>query len=153
MQIFLDDAINHIEDKIEELLNKEKIKGGLLEEAKEISIDYKVKNKPKPPSVFITFGEATNTQSHSSLREYWTIPIHLIAVSKNSDINLGRRQATRLTSRARSILLKDRSLGLGFVMDVQSNTFNKEAVEYETSTGLFFASEVVINVMFWISEN
>lgn len=152
MKVSLDEAINLIEDKVEELLNLEKVEGGLLQEVTEISIDYKVKNKPKPPAVFITFGEAINTQSHS-IREYWTLPVHIIAVTKNNDIKEGRRQATQLTARARSILLKCRNLGLEFVMDIQSRSYSKEATEYETTTGLYYASEVTINVLFWILED
>ena len=152
MKVSLDEAIYLIEDRIEELLNLEKVEGGLLQEVNAISVDYKVKNKPKPPAVFITFGEAINTQSHG-IREYWTLPVHIIAVTKSNDIREGRRHAVQLTARARSILLKCRNLGLKFVMDIQSNTFSREATEYETDTGLYYASEVTVNVLFWILES
>ncbi len=146
----LDIAIEEILDSIEDSLKSAAKKNGSLEEVKEIVRGDRHKTKPKVPAVWI-FSETATCEHLSSIVENWTLPVILSAIVKEDRPEAGYRKATRLAAKARSEILKERTLGLRkFVQDSQSARF--EASAPWLREGSLFAANAVLNVIFRVKE-
>jgi hypothetical protein len=168
-QVFLDDAFNQVLDQIihtleterqEEVMDKftkEKRPGiitpsfGLELPLKEIVRGDRSRPEPKPPCIWVFANPATPANSSTSLQEQWQMNFNLTGVFHTNDEEEGYRQATKLSSLARTALLQDRTLGKPeLIRDVKSGEFVPAASW--TRKGNVFASSAVIEVTFLTFE-
>jgi hypothetical protein len=142
----LDEAINDILDSIVKTLKESENLTGV----NDIVRGDRHKTKPEVPAIWV-FAD-TATQSHAtSLVERWVMPVILCAIIKDDDAESGYKNATQLAAKARSEVLKDRTLGLReFVQDTQSLRFEPSAPWL--NQGNLYCSNAVLNVFFNIRE-
>lgn len=145
------DAIDEIIDSIYNTLKDEIGEGKLLEGINELVIGDRHKTKPAVPAIWIFAETASIAHPPMALGEKWTLPIILSAIIKEDDAELGYREATKYAAKARSVILKNRTLGLrDFVQDTQSSRFEPSAPWLRQ--GNLFAANAVLNVIFTILE-
>ena len=150
-RIRLDQAINLILDAIVGAIEAEVTEGGLLEEVKTVIRGDKTRPKPEPPSVFVFTDVARAEASPRTLAEQWRLPVILVVTVKDDDPEGGYRLATELTAKARSVVLRDRSLGLRrFVQDTKSLRF--EAGGPNSQQGSLHGAAATVEVLFTILE-
>ena len=150
-RIRLDQAINLIIDAVVDAIEAETTEGGLLEEVNTIVCGDKTRPKPEPPSVFIFTDVARAQESPRTLAEQWRLPVILVVTVKDDDPEGGYRLATELTAKARSVVLRDRSLGLRrFVQDTKSLRF--EAGGPNNQQGSLHGAATTVEVLFTILE-
>lgn len=145
------EAIEEIIDSIVAMINAETGTGKILEGIAEVVRGDRHKTKPDVPAIWIFADIATITHPPMALAEKWTMPIILSAIVKEDDTETGYKKATEYAARARTVILKDRTLGLReFVQDTQSSRFEPSAPWLRQ--GNLFAANAVINVIFTILE-
>ena len=103
------------------------------------------RGKIQEPALWIFPQTSINNQSNS-IREDWTLPVQIIAVTKHKDPILGYYSAFRLASKARSTILKDRKLGLEYVIDTISQEF--KATEAPNTRNGLYAHYVLLKTKF-----
>lgn len=118
----LDEAFLAILTTYESKLNDARLSGGLLEDVNTIIRADQTRPKPLTPAVWIFPKPAMQTQK-LSLTESWDLPVQLVAIVKEKDPLIGYNKAFMLASRARSVILETRNLGLGYVRDTLSQSF------------------------------
>lgn len=127
----LDEAIDAIIEAFNTLLTAEIKTGGLLEGVTSITRGDKARTTPHPPCLWVWYDTATPDTYAVSRAEVWNIPVTVVSVVKDSDPEAGYSAATTLASKARSAVLKDRSLGrLAYVQDVKSGRFTPSSPFY-----------------------
>lgn len=147
----LDEAIDIILDQVMELLKEEIAPGCLLEGVKSIVRGDRYKTPPPLPSVWVFADVATASHPPAAIHETWELPILLVSVIKNDIPEDGYRLATRLAARARSAIMKHRTLDRrDVVQDVRSIRFEPSAPWL--NEGSKYSSVAVISVRFRIME-
>ena len=147
----LSTALEEILDKVKELLEAAVGDGKSLAGIKEVIRGDRHRTKPDVPAIWIFADTATVAHPPMALAEKWTVPIVLSAIVKENDVEKGYKGATEFAAKARSVILKDRTLGLrNFVQDTQSARF--EASAPWLRQGSLFASNAVVNVIFTVLE-
>ncbi len=73
---------------------------------------------PTPGRTLWMFDDDARCIHRSGLTESWRLHIHLVAVVTGGDVFERKRKATSIVSRAMSLLVEDRRIGLDFVQDV-----------------------------------
>ena len=137
-RIRLDQAINQILDAVVGAIEAEVTEGGLLEEVKTVIRGDKT-------------DVARAQESPRTLAEQWRLPVILVVTVKDDDPEEGYRLATELTAKARSVVLRDRSLGLRqFVQDTKSLRF--EAGGPNSQQGSLHGAAATVEVLFTILE-
>jgi len=144
-------AIKDILDSIKSILESATEEGELLEGVKEVVRGDRVRPRPEPPTIWIFTDEAVAIHPPMSLAEKWSLPIVLSAVYKTDDPDTGYMEATSLAAKARSVILKDRTLGLrNFIQDVQSVRFDPSGPHF--NEGQLYGAAATVNVIFTIFE-
>ncbi len=150
-RIRLDQAINQIIDAIVNSIEEEVRDGGLLEEVNTVIRGDKTRPKPETPSIFVFTDVARAEASPRTLAEQWRLPVILVVTVKDNDPEEGYRLATELSAKARSVVLRDRSLGLRrIVQDTKSLRF--EASSPHNQQGALHGAAATIEVLFTILE-
>lgn len=121
-RIRFDEAYEGIINAYNDCLEAAKVEGALLEDVKTVIRGDRTRPTPKPPAIWIFPMTSLNNQT-MALSEDWTLPVQLIAVVKSNDPIKGYYESFKLASKARSVILKDRNLGLEYVRDTISNSF------------------------------
>lgn len=149
--IRLDEALEDIIDAVVDVLQKEVKEEGDLEGVETIVRGDRTRPAPRPPTIWVRCLDAIPNHERRSYAEMWALDVLLIAVVKSDDPEEGYRKATALAARARSVVLKDRSLGLrGFVQDVRSGRFEPSGPDLQNDT--LIAASAVVQVHFTILE-
>ena len=150
-RIRLDEAINQILDAIVGAIEAEVTEGGLLGEVKTVIRGDKTRPKPETPSVFVFTDVARAQESPRTLAEQWRLPVICVVTVKEDDPEEGYKKSTELAAKVRSIILKDRSLGLRqFVQDTKSLRF--ETGGPNNQQGSLFGAAATIEVLLTILE-
>lgn len=149
--MLLDEAVEKIIDSIEARLIEAIEPDGFLREIKEVIRGDRSKPKPPVPALWI-FTETANPQHNpTTLIERWIMPVVLAVVVKDNQPESGFRLAARLAARARSIVLKARSLGLReVVQDTRSGRY--EAYGPWHREGSLYSAIAVLEVTFLTRE-
>lgn len=151
--MFLDDAIDTILLRVEEIISSETGEGGKLEGIKDVIIGERGGVAKKEPCIYIIPGEATCDHTIHTITETWEFNISLVSVvmmvKKPEE---GIRKANSYVTKARSLLLEDRSLGLrDFVQDTISVSFQPARRAYSGNNNLYGAG-VLMKIRFLIEE-
>lgn len=111
----MEKAIRLINKAIKDTLKREMIvDGGKLAEVKTLVIGGQSSGSPKTPAILVTFDTANLVPPVDYLRtEKWAMPVELVSVVYSTDPEKGYEQANSLVLRAKSVLVKDRTLGFG----------------------------------------
>lgn len=144
----LDEAMDQIEEAIAARLSEKK-PGGL----KSVIQGYFTRTVPTLPKIHVvaTIGEPDHAVT--TIKEQWNIEVMLIAVVKNDDPPEGYKEAKQLAARARSIVIRGRTLNLpDFVRDVLSGRFEPSAPYFEYNQKSLYAGVAVVNVKALIHE-
>lgn len=126
-KIEFEDAYEGVLNAYYNLLEAERKENGKLEDVKSIVRGDRSKPTPKPPTIWIFPVTSTNNQSFSRMED-WELPVQLIAITKNADPMEGYYESFKLAARARSVILKNRKLGLNYVRDTISKSFEPTSV-------------------------
>lgn len=151
VDIRLDEAISQITTKIKDKITVETNEGGLLEEIESVRLGDRSKPSPEPPVVWI-MPDTAHIFQETSLVETWALPIVLSVVYlERDDPELGYKNANRLAALARSVVIKDRRLGLpDFVQDVQSVAYIPS--KSELRDGNLYGAGTIVNIHFRVTE-
>ncbi len=121
-KIRFDEAYEGIINAYYEIIKAGQLEGNLLENVKTVVRSDRTRPTPKPPAIWIFPLSSINNQTMSRMED-WTLPVQLIAVVKNNDPIIGYYESFKLASKARSVILKNRKLGLEYVRDTVSHSF------------------------------
>lgn len=96
------------------------------------------------PSLWIMAEAATNVERHT-LQETWEMPVSLVAIVAGDDPESASRLAVDFAARARSAVVYggDRRMGLKFVHDVQSTSFDPARRSALNNRALYSAAATV----------
>lgn len=151
----LDEAFEAIITAIVQELEEEKEKGsdGLLEELETIIRGDRARPRPATPALWVFAEQANPSHDTSAIQESWELPVVITPVCKSDDPEDGYRQATRLASRARSVVMRNRTLGLRpTVQDIKSGRFEPSAPWHSDDKRSLFTAVSVVVVKFRIKE-
>lgn len=156
--LMFDEAYESIIDAYYNILEAERTKtgglitksGGLIEDTNTIVRGDRIRGRPEAPAVWIFPMLAVNNQS-MTIKEDWTVPVQLVAVVEDDDPVSGYYAAFKLASRSRSTILKDRSLGLNFVNDTISNSFDRTDPPNKRKN--LYAHFALLWTNFWVLED
>lgn len=118
-QLRFDQALTQVVDTAHGRLTAALDPGGLLETATAVVKGDRARARPDPPYLWVTVGAGTATHARA-LHETWEVALMLAAFVRSEQPEDGWVEAFVLAARARSVVLADRTLGLGFVEDTQS---------------------------------
>lgn len=151
--IKLDEAIEGILDGVIDALEAARAEDGELEGMVNTVVrGDKSRPAPIPPTIWVRGMPMTCDHSQRSYAEKWTFDILILGIVKNNDPEQAYREANELTAKARSVVLKDRSLGKRkYVQDVRSLRFEPSGPE--TGNESLSAAAATIQVHFVILEN
>lgn len=147
----LDEAFEAIIDSITNMLIAATGGGGLLEEVRAVVRGDRARPRPDVPAVWI-FAETANPEHNpTTIQESWSLPVVLAAIVKSEEPEEGYRTASSLAARARSVVLKDRTLGLRqVVQDTRSGRFEPGGPWHRE--GNLYSAVAVLQVTFRIRE-
>ena len=141
----LDEAFEEIIDSIVETLQGATEEGELLEEIKSVVRGDRSRPRPDLPALWIFPERATAQSTPRTIAETWDLPISLTVVVKSDDPEIGQKVSTRLSALSRSVILKDRSLGLrDFVQDTRSGSFEPSGPHHNEGTLWGSASQIIV---------
>ena len=146
-RIALDDALGQVLDATHDIIAAAATPGGRLSEVEETRVGVLGRRMITSPGIAVTSPAAT-AEHAQAMHEKWEIPVELWAFVSSEDQG-GEVAAILLALRARSVVLTDRRLGLGFVEDVQSGDY--EALG-QHSSGRRVIARARINVRLTIVE-
>jgi len=145
--IKLEEALEGIMEGIVEAIRTSRT----LDHVKNIIYGDKSKPGPTPPTLWIRGLQARPNHSQRSYAEKWEFDVLIMAIVKNSDPEKSYKEANALAARARSAVLRDRTLGKRrYVQDVRSGTFEPSGPDMRNES--LSAATAVIQVHFVILE-
>ena len=155
MSVLLEDAVEAIIDAMVDRIDaarqeSESGQDNPLVDVKEVVRGNRTRPMPKLPAIWVVPQTATNASTSPGLAEVWSMPVTIAAMVKSDDPEQGGRDAARLASRARSVVLGGRRLGLEYVNDVVSTSLNPVAVHGANVN--IHATDAVVTVRFLIRE-
>ena len=156
----LDEAIEEVIDAVVSALKAEitlhesedeEAAAPLLEANLTIVRGDRSRPRPATPAIWV-FPEAASIEHNPrTLAETWRLPIALVSIWKDDDPEEGYKMASSLAARARSVVIRDRSLGKrSYVQDTRSGRFEASAPWH--SEGSLFAALALIEVIMLIRE-
>jgi hypothetical protein len=147
----LDEAFEAIIDSITNMLIAACGGGGLLEGVRAVVRGDRARPRPDVPAVWV-FAEMVNPEHNpTTIQESWSLPVVLAAIVKSEDPEEGYRMASSLAARARSVVLKERTLGLRqVVQDTRSGRFEPGGPWHRE--GNLYSAVAVLQVTFRIRE-
>ena len=147
----LDEAYDAIVDAIVAKLELAKEPGGLLEGTESIVRGDRARPRPPTPALWVFAETATPEHSPTTIQERWQLPVVLAAIFKTDDPELGYKEASRMAARARSVILKDRTLGLRpVVQDTRTSRYEPSGPWH--NEGQLYGAVAVLQVTFRIKE-
>lgn len=153
--IWLDEAVEGILDGCKSVLEKEIAEDGDLEDfgIEGVIVGDSARPAPRPPALWVRMLQATCDHSQRSYAEKWVVDVLIIAIIRDNDPATGYRTVNKLASRARSVLLKDRSLGnRKYVQDVRSLRYDPSGPVLPGTNESLHAASATIQVHFVILE-
>lgn len=147
--IRFDEAYEEILYAYNKILTEATEQGGLLEGVKSIIRGDRSRPTPKAPAIWI-FPQTSVQNQTMSIKEDWDLPIQLIAIVKNTDPVLGYYESFKLASKARSVILQNRKLGLKFVSDTISKSFSP--TDAPNNRKNLYAHYSLLNTRFYVLE-
>lgn len=147
----LDEAFEEIMTAIKSMLEAECHANGMLAGVEAVVRGDRARPKPPTPCIWV-FGETANpSHNPTTIQERWSLPIVLTSIYKSDDPEVGYRKASEFAAKARSIILRDRTLGLrDFVQDTRSGRFEPSGPWH--SEGQLYGAVAVVEVTFRIRE-
>lgn len=121
-RIRLDQAYNAILTNYHSMLTDAMLPGNLLSEVKTVIRADQKRPKPLTPAIWI-FPHASIQNQSMSMKEDWNLPIQLTSIVREKDPIIGYNKAFELSAKARSVILENRGLGLNYVRDTVSKSF------------------------------
>lgn len=118
-QVQLATAIGGVVDAAVAACDSARSTGELLADATAVVRGRHARARPDAPYLWVVVSAATATHARA-LHEQWTAALMLAAFVHSQDPEDGWMDAMGLAARARSVVLRDRQLGLGYVEDTQS---------------------------------
>lgn len=151
-KVNLDEAIEAIINSIVASLEGATAPGGLLEGVESVVRGDRSRPRPPVPSLWV-FAETANPQHNPrAIAETWHLPIVITPIVKADEPEDGYKLATELAAKARSVILKDRSLGLReYVQDTRSARFESSAPWHRRDT--LYSAVAAVEVRFTIIED
>lgn len=124
----LEDAIEEILVAMQSKLEMATQDGNLLQDVKSIVRGDRTAQKPVTPAIWIFSGQAiVQSGAQHTIVERWELPVQFISVVYNTNSEEGFKEANSVASRAKSVIIEDRTLGFGhgsFFADIQSRSFD-----------------------------
>lgn len=146
----LDEAFEAIINSVIGVLSAATV-DGLLVGVNTVVRGDRARPRPDVPAVWVFAENANPEHSPTTLQERWVMPIALVAIVKSDDTEEGYRGASSLAARARSVVLKDRTLGLRrLVQDTRSGRFEPSGPWHRE--GNLYSSVALVEVTFRILE-
>lgn len=144
-------AMEKIQQAYFEAIRQETKEGGMLEGVRDIVLGNKARPQPEVPNVWVFREEATQDHTPTTRMEKWEVPIFLVSCVKDEIPEDGYKYADALAARSRSVILKDRTLGLrDFVQDTKTIRFFPSGPAL--SDGKMHSAAVVMQTTFLLKE-
>jgi len=151
--VYLEDALEGIMGAVVSKLEDATATGELLDGVKKIVRGDRHDGVPPTPAIWVWAEPASNSHPPRSIQESWTMDIVLTPVVKAiKDSEFGRREATRLAARARTVVIRDRRLGLSYVQDTISDRFEASAPWHSDVKAGLFSAVAHIKITFNVYE-
>lgn len=147
-RIHLHDALEQVINHYADVCTAATDTGGLLEHVTEVVSGGRARRRPDPPYLWVTVGAANAEHAHA-MHEQWQVAVLLNAFVQSEDPEDGWLDAMLTASRARTVVLDDRDLGLGFVEDSQSAELG---VLGQFTSGRRFGAYARVNTRIAIAE-
>lgn len=151
-KIYLNEALEQCLTAIVERLENAAGEGQPLGKVRNVIRGDRSRPNPEAPALWVRGLTATPTHEQRSMAEKWQAEYIIIAIVKSMKPEEGYQQATELAAKARTEVLKDRTLGKrDFVQDVRSGQFEQSGPDMQNDT--LFAATAVIQVHFLTLED
>ena len=125
--ILLETAIEAILDALVAAVTAATVPGQPLAAVREVVRGDRSRMPPESPAIWIVPEMATTATAARDggrgISETWSLPVRLAAFVSSDDPLVGSRECVRLAARARTVILRDRQLGLAYVSDTTSTEF------------------------------
>lgn len=147
----LDEAFEAILNAVFEKLKAAQEEGELLEEVETVVRGDRARPRPMTPALWVFAEQANPTHTPTSMQESWELPLVLTPIYKTDIPEEGYEKASEMAAKARSVILKDRTLGLReIVQDTRSGRFEPSGPWH--SEGQLYSAVAVVIVTFRIKE-
>lgn len=144
-----DEAVNTIVDRVMEILQSQS--AGLTDVDRFVSGDSAIGGNPAT-SLWVMEDDCS-VAHNQGLSETWTMNMTIVCVTAGADPIERRRKCRKIVSRAMSVLVSDRRIGLDFVQDVKKvRVMFRPPSTPSKATGLD-ACAGVVEVVFKIIES
>jgi len=149
--IKLDEALDGVLDAVVDKLKAAVGPGTDLGNVRMVVRGDRSRPAPETPALWVRILTAIPSHERRTYAETWQVDVIVLAIVKSDNPEEGYREATKLAARARSEVLKDRSLGnRKYVQDVRSGNFEASGPGLQNES--LFASTAVLQVHFVILE-
>lgn len=143
--IKLDQAIDGILEAITDKLIEAEL-------AESVVRGERARTTPAIPALWVYGIQATPNHDRRSYAEMWVFEVAIVAVVKSDKPEDGAIEATTLAAKARSEIIKDRSLGnRNYVQDTKSGRFEPNGPDMNKNN--LYAASATIMIEFTILEN
>lgn len=149
--ITLPQAIEEIADAVEALLLAQIAPAGMLEDVATIVLGERTRARPELPAVYAYLSTAAVAQANLALREAWQLPLTLVTLVQEDEPETGWRKAMDYTAKARSVVLENRRLGLAYVNDIVSTSF-EPAYQTQVDNRTIYGAAATVTVRFTVFE-
>lgn len=147
----LDQAIDDILTALQTALAGELGETRRLADVETIVIGERSRPRPDLPALWVFGDIAVANHITAGIAETWELPVTLVSIVQSDEPESAYRQAASIAARARSVVLKDRRLGLDFVNDVVSTRFEPSR-ETSIDNRTIYSAAATVTVRFRIHE-
>lgn len=158
--VTLADAVEGVLDAIVAAITAETEPDLTLDGIRSVVRGDRARPMPMLPAVWVVPEPARTTSSATrsnraagspAISEVWEMPVRIAALVASDDAEQGARDAVRYAALARKAALSARRLGLEYVNDVSSTTFDAADRRSATNRNLHTA-DATVSVTFWVRE-
>lgn len=146
----LDAALEGIAQAAKAVLTGATESGEVLEDVVSVVLSERARPRPELPAIYIFLATAQATTG-MGLRETWVVPLTIVSLVRDDDPEAGYLTCMSMTSRARSVLMANRRLGLAYVNDLVSVTF-EPAYQTQVDNRTIYGAGATVAVRFTTFE-
>lgn len=149
--VYLDEAIEEIMQNVINTLQQGTVEGGLLFGVDKVVDGDHTTGSQKGTSLWVFIESMPSSTDRGSIREEWSMNLQIVCLVKSNNPQEGQRLSTKYAARARSVLIKDKRLGLGYVQGIKSKDMNRNNSRF--THGNIYGASCGVTITFTTFEN